>query len=44
MAALQEALQSGLEGALWVAGAVLAAVVSIYALKHLAKAITMPRF
>lgn len=44
MSAIKDTLQGGLDGALYIAGAALAAVVSIYALKHIARAITMPRW
>lgn len=37
-------LSDGLDGALYVAGAVLAAVVAIYAAKFVLRALTMPKW
>lgn len=42
--ALLDVLQTGMEGALIVAGLILSAIVSIYCVKHLAKTITSGRW
>lgn len=44
MSAVIAALSDGLDGALYVAGAVLAAVVAVYAAKFVLRSLTMPKW